>query len=86
MKENRMGILSHGVKILESAGYKLLNVGESVDTFTKKNEDDSITFLDIDKKNGSFSVFTQYKDEVIVYDLPIDVAVGIVEFVKGLGI
>lgn len=82
-----MGILkSNGVSILENAGYKLLNVGESVDTFTKKNEDGSITFIDIDKKNGSFSVFTQYKDEHIVYDLPIDVAVGIVEFVKGLGI
>lgn len=76
----------HGVKILENAGYKLLDVGESFDTFTKKNEDGSRTYLDINKKNGSFNLYTVFENEYITYDLPIDVAVGIVEFVKGLGI
>ena len=81
-----MGMFAKGVALLEAVGFKLLHIAETFDTFTRHNEDSSTTFLDISKKDGTFSIFTQYEESIIAYDLPIDVAVAIVEYAKGLGI
>lgn len=76
----------HGVEILKQAGFILLDSGSTYESFVKRHEDGERTYLDINKKDGSFNLYTVFEKEYISYDLPIDVAVGIVEYVKGLGI